>query len=182
MQYFYVLLFTQKKLTYIKNILKHKSNMEGFYEDVASNFLGDILASLCGAILISLLLPAAVILLSPTLSRLRNTLTKKWVQLRTRKVIVSGILNQGESLPIDGLKFQFDELFEEELFLQIKQTWALISILDGKGNILKKEKVHLGYNEFKIKEKLYRIAVLDITKGSGGYGSRFIDISIREGK
>jgi len=75
--------------------------------------------------------------------------------IKIAKESVSGILNQGESLPVDNLKFQLDDL---EAHGDV--TSAILSILDANGNVLKKDKVNPGETkEFNVAGKTYRFHV-----------------------
>jgi len=93
--------------------------------------------------------------------------------VKLAKESVSGILNQGESITVDDLKFQLDDLEAHG-----EGTWAIISVLDANGNILKKDKVAAGSTkEFVINSKTYRFHVY---KNAPGYtfGAKWSDVAI----
>jgi hypothetical protein len=93
--------------------------------------------------------------------------------VKLAKEAVAGILNQGESLPVDGLKFQLDDLEAHG-----DTTSAIISILDANGNILKKEKVDPGdTQEFNIAGKVYRFHVYKVAPGYT-FGAKWADVAI----
>jgi hypothetical protein len=93
--------------------------------------------------------------------------------IKIAKEAVAGILNQGENLPVDGLKFQLDDLEAHG-----EGTWAIISVLDANGNTLKKDKVAPGQTkEMTVNGKTYRFHVY---KNAPGYtfGAKWSDVAI----
>ncbi|MFH1520375.1 MAG: S-layer protein [Candidatus Micrarchaeota archaeon] len=89
------------------------------------------------------------------------------------KEAVSGILNQGESLPIDDLKFQLDDLEAHG-----DSTSAILSILDANGNVLKKDKVDPATTkEFNVNGKTYRFHVYKVAPGYT-FGAKWADVAI----
>ncbi len=93
--------------------------------------------------------------------------------VKLAKEAVAGILNQGESLPADNLKFQLDDLEAHG-----DTTSAIISILDANGNILKKDKVNPGETkEFNINGKDYRFHVYKVAPGYT-FGAKWADVAI----
>ncbi|VVC04758.1 Uncharacterised protein [Candidatus Bilamarchaeum dharawalense] len=89
------------------------------------------------------------------------------------KEAVSGILNQGESLPIDGLKFQLDDLEAHG-----DTTSAILSVLDANGNVLKKDKVDPATTkEFNINGVTYRFHVYKVAPGYT-FGAKWADVAI----
>ncbi len=94
-------------------------------------------------------------------------------EVKLAKEAVAGILNQGESLPADNLKFQLDDL---EAHGDV--TSAIISILDANGNILKKDKVNPGETkEFNVNGKDYRFHVYKVAPGYT-FGAKWADVAI----
>ncbi|NYZ74028.1 hypothetical protein H0O00_02710 [Candidatus Micrarchaeota archaeon] len=86
---------------------------------------------------------------------------------------VSGILNVGESLPIDDLRFQLDDLETHD-----STASAILSVIDANGNILKKDKVDPGQTkEFNIGGKVYRFHVYKTALGSAA-GTKWADVAI----
>jgi len=93
--------------------------------------------------------------------------------VKLAKEAVSGILNQGESLPVDDLKFQLDDLEAHG-----DTTSAILSILDANGNILKKDKVDPGSTkEFNVAGKTYRFHVYKVAPGYT-FGAKWADVAI----
>ncbi|NYZ74229.1 hypothetical protein H0O00_03740, partial [Candidatus Micrarchaeota archaeon] len=93
--------------------------------------------------------------------------------VKLAKEAVSGILNQGESLPVDDLKFQLDDLEAHG-----EETSAILSILDANGNVLKKDKVLPGQTkEFQISGKSYRFHVYKVAPGYT-FGAKWADVAI----
>jgi hypothetical protein len=93
--------------------------------------------------------------------------------VKLAKESVSGILNQGESLTVDDLKFQLDDLEAHG-----DSTSAIISVLDANGNILKKDKVIPGATkEFVVSGKTYRFHVYKVAPGYT-FGAKWADVAI----
>ncbi|MFH0885021.1 MAG: hypothetical protein V1861_04885, partial [Candidatus Micrarchaeota archaeon] len=93
--------------------------------------------------------------------------------VKLAKEAVAGILNQGESLPVDGLKFQLDDLEAHG-----DTTSAIISVLDANGNILKKDKVAPGQTkELMVSGKTYRFHVYKVAPGYT-FGAKWADVAI----
>jgi hypothetical protein len=93
--------------------------------------------------------------------------------VKLAKESVSGILNQGESLPVDNLKFQLDDLEAHG-----DTTSAILSILDANGNVLKKDKVAPGETkEFNVAGKTYRFHVYKVAPGYT-FGAKWADVAI----
>ncbi|MEW6748798.1 MAG: hypothetical protein AB1295_03770 [Candidatus Micrarchaeota archaeon] len=93
--------------------------------------------------------------------------------VKLAKESVSGILNQGESLPVDDLKFQLDDLEAHG-----DTTSAILSVLDANGNILKKDKVNPGTTkEFNVAGKTYRFHVYKVAPGYT-FGAKWADVAI----
>jgi len=93
--------------------------------------------------------------------------------VKLAKESVSGVLNQGESLPVDDLKFHLDDLEAHG-----GVTSAIISILDANDNILKKDKVFPGTTkEFSIGGKIYRFHVYKVAPGYT-FGAKWADVAI----
>ncbi|NYZ74342.1 hypothetical protein H0O00_04315, partial [Candidatus Micrarchaeota archaeon] len=93
--------------------------------------------------------------------------------VKLAKEAVSGILNQGESLPVDDLKFQLDDLEAHG-----DETSAILPILDANGNVLKKDKVLPGQTkEFMISGKTYRFHVYKVAPGYT-FGAKWADVAI----
>ncbi len=94
--------------------------------------------------------------------------------VKLAKESVSGILNQGESLPVDNLKFQLDDLEAHG----DSGVSAILSILDSNGNVLKKDKVDPGSTkEFQIGGKAYRFHVYKVAPGYT-FGAKWADVAI----
>jgi len=93
--------------------------------------------------------------------------------VKLAKESVSGIVNQGESLPVDDLKFHLDDLEAHG-----GVTNAIISVLDANDNILKKDKVGPGQTkEFNIEGKTYRFHVYKVAPGYT-FGAKWADVAI----
>jgi hypothetical protein len=93
--------------------------------------------------------------------------------VKLAKESVSGILNQGESLPVDNLKFQLDDLEAHG-----DTTSAILSILDANGNVLKKDKVLPSETkEYSISGKKYRFHVYKVAPGYT-FGAKWADVAI----
>jgi len=86
---------------------------------------------------------------------------------------VGGILNQGEGLLINDLNFRVDD------FMQDGGKWfALFSVLDANGNMLKKMKIEEGScNEFGIGPSQYKVTVPIIGAGYT-FGAKWADVDI----
>jgi len=94
-----------------------------------------------------------------------------WVKLA--KESISGVINQGEALPVDDLKFQLDDLEAHG-----GVTAAIISVLDANGNVLKKDKVGEGETkEFSIEGTTYRFHVYKVAPGYT-FGAKWADVAI----
>ena len=86
---------------------------------------------------------------------------------------VAGVLNQGESMSVDSLKFQLDDLSTTGT-----TNYALISILDANGNVIAKEKIAEGSTlEKTLNGKAYQIRVKTVAPGYT-YGAKWADIEI----
>lgn len=93
--------------------------------------------------------------------------------IKLAKEATGGILNQGESLPIDDLKFQLDDLEAHG-----ETTSAILSILDANGAVLKKDKVEPGQTkEFIVGGKTYRFHVYKVAPGYT-FGAKWADVAI----
>lgn len=93
--------------------------------------------------------------------------------VKLAKESVGGILNQGESLTADDLKFQLDDLEAHG-----DTTSAIISVLDANGNILKKDTVPPGSTkEFILNGKDYRFHVYKVAPGYT-FGAKWADVAI----
>jgi hypothetical protein len=93
--------------------------------------------------------------------------------VKLAKESVSGILNQGESLPVDDLKFQLDDLEAHG-----DTVSAILSVLDANGNVLKKDKVNPGQTkEFNVQGKTYRFHVYKVAPGYT-FGAKWADVAI----
>jgi hypothetical protein len=93
--------------------------------------------------------------------------------VKLAKESVAGILNQGESLPVDNLKFQLDDLEAHG-----ETTSAILSIVDANGNVLKKDKVNPGNTkEFNVNGKSYRFHVYKVAPGYT-FGAKWADVAI----
>ncbi|MEW6036277.1 MAG: hypothetical protein AB1529_06700 [Candidatus Micrarchaeota archaeon] len=86
---------------------------------------------------------------------------------------VAGILNQGESIAVDNLKFQLDDLATTGGI-----NSAIISVLDANGAILTKTKVAEGTSvEVSFAGKLYLLTVKSVAPGYT-FGAKWADIEI----
>ncbi|MEM3422788.1 MAG: hypothetical protein QXY63_03620 [Candidatus Bilamarchaeaceae archaeon] len=93
--------------------------------------------------------------------------------IKLAKEAISGLINQGESLPVDNLKFHLDDLEAHG-----DKTSAILSVLDANDNILKKDKVNPGQTkEFNINGKLYRVHVYKVAPGYT-FGAKWADMAI----
>ena len=93
--------------------------------------------------------------------------------VKLAKESVSGIINQGESLPVDDLKFHLDDLEAHGAV-----TSAIISVLDANDNILKKDRVvPATTQEFNIGGVLYRFHVYKVAPGYT-FGAKWADVAI----
>ena len=93
--------------------------------------------------------------------------------VKLAKEAVAGILNQGESLPVDNLKFQLDDLEAHG-----DTTSAILSVLDANGNILLKDKVDPGdTKEMTVQGKVYRFHVYKVAPGYT-FGAKWADVAI----
>ena len=93
--------------------------------------------------------------------------------IKLAKESVAGILNQGESLPVDNMKFQLDDLEAHG-----SATSAIISVLDANGNILKKDTIPPGETkDFNLGGKSYRFHVYKVAPGYT-FGAKWADVAI----
>ncbi len=93
--------------------------------------------------------------------------------IKLAKESVSGILNQGESLPVDDLKFHLDDLEAHG-----DTTAALISVLDANDNILRQDRVAPAETkEFPIEGTTYRFHVYKVAPGYT-FGAKWADVAI----
>jgi len=93
--------------------------------------------------------------------------------VKLAKESVSGIINQGESLPVDDLKFHLDDLEAHGNVVS-----AIVSVLDANDNILKKDRVVPGTTqEFNIGGKIYRFHVYKVAPGYT-FGAKWADVAI----
>lgn len=93
--------------------------------------------------------------------------------VKLAKESVAGILNQGESLTADDLKFQLDDLEAHG-----DTTSAIISVLDANGNVLKKDTIPPGTTkEFVLNGKSYRFHVYKVAPGYT-FGAKWADVAI----
>jgi len=93
--------------------------------------------------------------------------------VKLAKESVSGIINQGESLPVDDLKFQLDDLEAHG-----DTTAAIISIIDANGNVLEKDKVSPGQTkEFNVGGTQFRFHVYKVAPGYT-FGAKWADVAI----
>ncbi len=93
--------------------------------------------------------------------------------VKLAKESIGGILNQGEFLQVDDLKFQLDDLEAHG-----DTTSAILSILDANDNILEKEKVNPGETqEFNINGNMYRFHVYKVAPGYT-FGAKWADVAI----
>jgi hypothetical protein len=109
----------------------------------------------------------------PTTTETSETMLVNGGYVKLAKEAVGGILNQGESLTADDLKFQLDDL---EAHGDI--TSAIISVLDANGNVLKKDTITPGATkEFIINGKDYRFHVYKVAPGYT-FGAKWADVAI----
>jgi hypothetical protein len=81
--------------------------------------------------------------------------------VKLAKESLSGILNKGEFLSVDNLKFQLDQLMARG-----DNTAAVFSVLDSNDNVLKKDLVFPGTTkEFTVYGKTYKFHVWNIAPG-----------------
>jgi hypothetical protein len=93
--------------------------------------------------------------------------------VKLAKESISGIVNQGESLSVENLKFQLDDLEAHG-----DTTSAIISVLDANDNVLKKDKVTPATTkEFVVQGKTYRLHVFKVAPGYT-FGAKWADMSI----
>ncbi len=86
---------------------------------------------------------------------------------------VSGILNQGESISVDSLKFRLDDLATAGGI-----NSAIISVLDANGNVLKKAKIAEGTSmEVSVGGKPYLVTVKSVAPGYT-FGAKWADLEI----
>ena len=110
---------------------------------------------------------------NPTTSLTTETQLVNGGYIKLAKESVSGILNQGESLTVDNLKFQLDDLEAHG-----ETTSAIISVLDANGNTLKKDKVTPATTkEFTFSCKTYRFHVYKVAPGYT-FGAKWADVAI----
>jgi hypothetical protein len=89
------------------------------------------------------------------------------------KEAVSGIVNQGESLPVDDLRFQLDDLEVHGDTIN-----AIVSVLDAMGNVLQKDKVSSGQTKtFNIQGTDYHLHVYMLAPGYT-FGAKWADMAI----
>ncbi len=93
--------------------------------------------------------------------------------IKLAKESVSGILNAGDNLAVDDLKFQLDDLEAHG-----DTTSAIISIVDANGNVLKKDKVSQDTTkEITINGKTYNFHVYKVAPGYT-FGAKWADVAI----
>ncbi|MBU0591660.1 hypothetical protein KKD40_05560 [Candidatus Micrarchaeota archaeon] len=93
--------------------------------------------------------------------------------IKLAKESISGILNQGESLPVDDLKFQLDDLEAHG-----DTTSAIISIVDANGNVLEHDTVTPGTTqEYTINGKEYRFHVYKVAPGYT-FGAKWAEVAV----
>ncbi len=93
--------------------------------------------------------------------------------VKLAKESVGGILNQGEFLQVDDLKFQLDDLEAHG-----DTTSAIISVLDANDNVLEKDKVDPGdTKEMMVNGKEYRFHVYKVAPGYT-FGAKWADVAI----
>ncbi|MFH1685730.1 MAG: hypothetical protein ABH983_05500 [Candidatus Micrarchaeota archaeon] len=93
--------------------------------------------------------------------------------VKLAKESVGGILNQGEFLQVDDLKFQLDDLEAHG-----DTTSAILSVLDANDNILEKDKVDPGdTKEMNVNGKEYRFHVYKVAPGYT-FGAKWADVAI----
>jgi len=106
-----------------------------------------------------------------SLTNENNLATGGYVKLA--KESVAGILNQGESLEVDDLTFQLDDLEAHG-----ETTSAIFSVLDANGNVKKKDTVAPGITkEFSIDGTIYRLHVYKVAPGYT-FGAKWADVAI----
>jgi len=109
----------------------------------------------------------------PSTSESTETMLVNGGYVKLAKEAVGGILNQGESLTADDLKFQLDDLEAHG-----DTTSAIISVLDANGNVLKKDTVPPGSTkEFILNGKDYRFHVYKVAPGYT-FGAKWADVAI----
>lgn len=112
-------------------------------------------------------------MVAPTTSITTETTLVNGGSIKLAKESVSGILNQGEALSVDNLKFQLDDLEAHG-----DTTSAIISVLDANGNTLKKDKVTPATTkEFSVSGKTYRFHVYKVAPGYT-FGAKWADVAI----
>jgi hypothetical protein len=93
--------------------------------------------------------------------------------VKLAKESIGGILNQGEFLQVDDLKFQLDDLEAHG-----ETTSAILSVLDANDNVLEKEKVDPGdTQEFNIGGNMYRFHVYKVAPGYT-FGAKWADVAV----
>lgn len=93
--------------------------------------------------------------------------------VKLAKEAVSGLINQGESLETDNLKFHLDDLEAHG-----DTTAAILSVLDANDNVLMKDKIAPGETqEFNIQGKTYRVHVYKVAPGYT-FGAKWADMAI----
>lgn len=109
----------------------------------------------------------------PTTALTTETSLTNGGYIKLAKESISGIINQGESLPVDDLKFQLDDLEAHG-----DTTAAIISVIDANGNVLKKDKVSAtNTKEFTISGTSYRFHVYKVAPGYT-FGAKWADVAI----
>jgi len=94
--------------------------------------------------------------------------------VKLAKESVSGILNQGESLTVDDIKIQLDDLEAHGE----SGVSAIISVIDANGNILKKDTIPPATTkEIVVGGKSYRIHVYKIAPGYT-FGAKWADMAV----
>ncbi len=93
--------------------------------------------------------------------------------VKLAKEAVGGIVNQGESLEVDDLRFQLDDLEAHG-----DTVGAIISVLDANGNILEQDVIRPGQTrEFNINGRVYRFHVYQVAPGYT-FGAKWADVAI----
>ena len=93
--------------------------------------------------------------------------------IKLAKESIGGILNQGESLEVNDLKFQLDDLEAHG-----GVTAAIISVLDANDNILEKDKIGPGNTkEMIVNGEEYRFHVYKVAPGYT-FGAKWADVAI----
>jgi len=109
----------------------------------------------------------------PTTTVTSDSLVVNGGYVKLAKEAISGLLNQGESLETDNLKFHLDDLEAHG-----DTTSAILSVLDANDNILKKDKIAPGETkEFNIQGKTYRVHVYKVAPGYT-FGAKWADMAI----